>query len=1071
MEISKEEYKKIKNLILLSISNSNTELEILFKGLPLNNKSISKEDFNNVISRLKSYNMEMTSYSDILDIRVLEENTKISSIRYSLNDLSEIQKYCKHNDINMVDGDKSEYIKKFRFNKNKEKIYPVNISNYALKINLNKELPLKKRSLIEFQKNWTKKKKIFRLKKRYTFVTPDKLFKFDLSIVKSSKKNRRGDSYIFSRDLEESNILYNKENYEIELEYIGGTRDKLVNFEGFSLEEKVDTLFQKMIENIGTVLQVLQKSYHIIPRYKKKKILLEYAKLIKNQPNFNGYIDKKCWIGPQAVSLNMKHIRKPNEEENIPFNIRKGYCVTEKADGERHLLYVSKKKEIFLINNRFDLKFTGCYTSNINSCILDGELITKNKKGSNIFLFLIFDLYFLNGDDYRGRQFARTEEDKETNILKSRIELLEEIIGTEPINSKSESEEGEIDELTFEWRIKSFYYGDISKYGEKIFSSCKNILDQENSGVLEYETDGIIFTSVKLPVGGYEIGGKHNNYGVTWNAQFKWKPPQDNTIDFLVEILQTKNNNGKFSDKISYTYREENGEKKMVKYKTLILKTGFNPSINNKIKPSMLLIENKEIVLGKKEYISKEFQPNFPEDKEAYLANIEIDSLFGSNNRIICFKDKNEIENNMIIEMSYDITKEEKWRWVPRNVRYDKTEQLRNGDSQYGNSFTVAENIWKSYHNPITINMITTGKKIPKSVDEEEIYYSRVLSRSKSETKPMLDFHNLFIKNKLINSICKIGNASSLLDLACGKGGDLPKWKVSNLSFVFGIDISKDNIENIRDGACIRYYNQKENFKNLEIIFCVGDTSKNLKNGQAASDSDYNKILKVMYGSSSINKTSLSPGLQKIWNKGSSGFDVVSLQFALHYYFKDLKSLKGIIQNIKDNIKEGGYFIGTCFDGETIFDKLKGIKQNEFIEGFKNKSRIWRIKKGYSNTELKDDHNSLGIPIWVYVETINKVFKEYLVNFKYLKNIMMENGFELASNKSLLPYDLESTGMFSSLYPKLERSEENIGSSLHMEKGEKDFSFMFRYFIFKYVPNKKNLVTLKKKKKLKTKTK
>jgi len=32
-----------------------------------------------------------------------------------------------------------------------------------------------------------------------------------------------------------------------------------------------------------------------------------------------------------------------------------------------------------------------------------------------------------------------------------------------------------------------------------------------------------------------------------------------------------------------------------------------------------------------------------------------------------------------------------------------------------------------------------------------------------------------------------------LIDFACGKGGDFPKWIAAGLSFVFGIDISKDN--------------------------------------------------------------------------------------------------------------------------------------------------------------------------------------------------------------------------------------------------------------------------------------
>ena len=47
----------------------------------------------------------------------------------------------------------------------------------------------------------------------------------------------------------------------------------------------------------------------------------------------------------------------------------------------------------------------------------------------------------------------------------------------------------------------------------------------------------------------------------------------------------------------------------------------------------------------------------------------------------------------------------------------------------------------------------------------------------------------------------------NLIDYAVGKGGDLPKWINARLSFVLGIDLMRDNIENRLDGACARYLN------------------------------------------------------------------------------------------------------------------------------------------------------------------------------------------------------------------------------------------------------------------------
>ena len=53
----------------------------------------------------------------------------------------------------------------------------------------------------------------------------------------------------------------------------------------------------------------------------------------------------------------------------------------------------------------------------------------------------------------------------------------------------------------------------------------------------------------------------------------------------------------------------------------------------------------------------------------------------------------------------------------------------------------------------------------------------------------------------------------------------------------------------------------------------------------------------------------------------------------------------------------------------------------------------------YDQTGFPDDELSLGYGINVYQETINKVFREYLVNFEYFKRIMEDYGFILITNE------------------------------------------------------------------------
>ena len=45
---------------------------------------------------------------------------------------------------------------------------------------------------------------------------------------------------------------------------------------------------------------------------------------------------------------------------------------------------------------------------------------------------------------------------------------------------------------------------------------------------------------------------------------------------------------------------------------------------------------------------------------------------------------------------------------------------------------------------------------------------------------------------------------NTLIDFAVGKAGDMSKWSVARLSFVFGVDVAQDNFENSLM-ACVRY--------------------------------------------------------------------------------------------------------------------------------------------------------------------------------------------------------------------------------------------------------------------------
>ena len=113
-------------------------------------------------------------------------------------------------------------------------------------------------------------------------------------------------------------------------------------------------------------------------------------------------------------------------------------------------------------------------------------------------------------------------------------------------------------------------------------------------------------------------------------------------------------------------------------------------------------------------------------------------------------------------------------------------------------------------------------------------------------------------------------------------------------------------------------------------------------------------------------------------------YDVVSCQFALHYFFENKHTCNAFLRNISECCKVGGYFIGTCYDGKKLFRLLEEKNEEESISKYNNGQKIWEVQKMYDKDEFKDDATSFGYAINVYQESINKSFKEYLVNFNYL---------------------------------------------------------------------------------------
>jgi hypothetical protein len=315
------------------------------------------------------------------------------------------------------------------------------------------------------------------------------------------------------------------------------------------------------------------------------------------------------------------------------------------------------------------------------------------------------------------------------------------------------------------------------------------------------------------------------------------------------------------------------------------------------------------------------------------------------------------------------------------------------------------------------------------------------------------------VKNKLITGVANRGD--TLIDYAVGKAGDLSKWIASKLSFVYGIDISKDNIENQLDGACTRYLKERRKYGESmpRALFVNGNSALNIRDGKAMYTEKEKQISNAIFGKGPKDATILGKGVYKSFGVGATGFNISSCQFAIHYFFENKTSFHEFLRNIAECTKINGYFIGTCYDGKEVFERLRKYKKGESWTIFKNDSKIFEMTKMYDETGFPDTDMSLGYAINVYQESINMAFREYLVNFEYLIQVMEDYGFILLQNEELQKIGLpSSTGLFRELFSNMEneirrnkQSGINYKKAMEMSIEEKQISFLNRYFIFRKV--------------------
>jgi hypothetical protein len=835
--------------------------------------------------------------------------------------------------------------------------------------------------------NWANMRKYFKINKCISYTDSVTNIKYIVNICKSHDRDYyEADEKDYHLALNKANIINKSQQYEF---YIDIT----------------NTDKENIIPAIVKMEQALHLNTFIISKHQQADVIKDYGLLVKNDIFTRRYDDKKPpLLTPKPFTLERANMLNPSDYEHGYgiTSVLTEYTVTEKADGERLLMYINSVGGVYLINNSHQVIDTGLKsTSELYNSLIDGEYIACNKRKDNsaVGLYASFDMYYYNGKKITQHPLIAygDSESRYSYLLKT-----DKILKNKGKN-----------EFAIDYIVKEHLYS------KDILGDCKNILT--NTMIYPYEIDGLIFTPAKLAVfSNYANKPEPLTEKLGWDKVLKWKPPEQNSIDFLVKRAGTIT-----IDTVSYA-----------EFKLYV---GYNASqIDNYTMKDVFnyiykFSQFRDAIKEREKYVCRLFKPEYYYEKGIDSSFIKI----RANKEIRC-DNGDKIEDEIIVEFSYDGSEENpSMRWKPMRVREDKTRIYRQGIlSKTLNDFSVACNIWRSIHNPISQNNIIGNEPIVNNMDVTElgandIYYARTMQKDARLSHQMLVFHNHGVKDMLYSKPPRKG---SIVELACGQGGDLNRWIKNDYRFVLGVDLVKNNIYSPNHGAYARllkerkrfFINMKNNNNNMrfpDMVFAVGDCAKSIMDGECAvnnedptiDDHESYNVLKMVFGKG--NKKN-DTQFNRIIGRGANGFDACSCMFGIHYFFKNEEMLDGFLSNVSELLNNGGVFFCTFMDGEKIENEIEN-NGGDKIEGFKKLSSraddrgepIWAILRCYDKEETSKYNKQIN----VFIETTSKLIPEYVVSYTFLVEKCREFGLNIKESE-----------MFSDTFNRIKSNVEGL---------------------------------------------
>jgi len=230
-----------------------------------------------------------------------------------------------------------------------------------------------------------------------------------------------------------------------------------------------------------------------------------------------------------------------------------------------------------------------------------------------------------------------------------------------------------------------------------------------------------------------------------------------------------------------------------------------------------------------------------------------------------------------------------------------------------------------------------------------------------------------------------------ILDLACGKGGDLGKWTIHQrkIDNYVGVDVARGSLID----AAIRARQMSKRKGNVlkRCTFTLADLGEDVPGRKRSKKAiRMQKLLTWNLQSETSEMKNVDPVFTLEEGGGvaeTDKFDVVSIQFAIHYMMSTRKRARRFFHTVSSLLELGGNLIATTIDARVVLEKLMGLGLDLHFDDIDAHSEVDKPEneQNHHNGNLKrkvNDEDGATVSVGQGVcrlkfdaDTIRKIFK------------------------------------------------------------------------------------------------